>query len=930
MGEPERRVAALLMRASTVQQAEYVLFADAAEFDPDELVRELQVRQRAFAADGQAKAAALVDFYVSLVRELRPALLAAVARRHEEPDDTWQATERQASELLKQGRLDAAHDLVRAALRSVRTGSYANGRFLGIQVLIAKAMHAAGRSRGALEILDSLELGPASGRGDVAVDAMLRARLHQLRGGMYQAEAQYERARSEYASALELLQQVGSVDEELTIRLELADAQLAAGRSRDAVREYRRVLTRAESKGVAGEPLARVLNRLGEAYRKAGDAAAARSCHRRALELTDDAEVDEPRTLRAAEAWVGLGDLAADAGNGSEAAEAYFQALTKSMTVNRDATAHGMHLVASRVGRLAVPDADLLFRTAQIFRDMFSDPERYWSHHLPFRLAEAAQQGAGGDIDGSIAALRTLRGECLRRPSELKIGMEIDDRLAQALLVRGSRADRQGAFDLAWQRRSELLRSIAHRAHRANGDVPSLVVQYRASYELLVRSLLDHGREIEIPAEDRPGTAAEQDEAVELAFNLHEEYKAWVDLTLNPAGTLSTPATLHGLRDCLAADPDAENCAYVSYFCGTNATTIFVLHADTGRVTFFRTELTEATVKRTAECLRRVFDGDAGAFPPLPPLPARRPWRRGLDFFDQLAPDLLAFLPAVGRRELLCIAAEPTLTALPLSALPLPAAVDHARGNAQVLAQRHAVVQVSSATALLRTAGRPSAPGSGGVFVAGVAAREDADADRLERDIDFIAPGRSGAGTSEASGPAATRETVLAGLGAARVAHLTGHGWYDRIEPLDSGLFLAHDGQRPSKYPLTVEIRTRLRHLLTARHVLDAGLGMELLTLRACSTARRDLHSTGDIQGLAQLLQSSGARTVVGTLWDVDDDSSRRLFEDFYRRRAEEPQAPWKALWLAQRSMLEDPVVPWESHPYHWAALALFGHWRSR
>lgn len=167
-------------------------------------------------------------------------------------------------------------------------------------------------------------------------------------------------------------------------------------------------------------------------------------------------------------------------------------------------------------------------------------------------------------------------------------------------------------------------------------------------------------------------------------------------------------------------------------------------------------------------------------------------------------------------------------------------------------------------------------------------------------------------------------------MGAARVAHLTGHGWYDRIEPLDSGLFLAHDGQRPSKYPLTVEIRTRLRHLLTARHVLDAGLGMELLTLRACSTARRDLHSTGDIQGLAQLLQSSGARTVVGTLWDVDDDSSRRLFEDFYRRRAEEPQAPWKALWLAQRSMLEDPVVPWESHPYHWAALALFGHWRSR
>ncbi|MEU8976598.1 CHAT domain-containing protein [Streptomyces monashensis] len=958
MGDRERRVAALLMQADSVRRAEYVLFTHAPGIDLAVLVRELHAGRRAFERDGQAKAAALVDFYVSLVEELMPALRAADRRRGAEPAGTWEPVERDAVRLMAQGQLDGALELVRSAGAALPPDSYAVGRMSGMEWRIAEAMGAAGRHRDALRILAGLarEVGTA----DDVIQPGLRLRLHRLRGGLYRAEGEYERACSEYRAALDAVATIGEAGDELDVRSELADAHAAAGRSRQAVRECRRILTRAEAVGAGSAPRARALNRLGEAYRQAGDAAAARRCFRRTLELAGDAGVDDPRVLRAAEAWVGLGDLLVDEDDHAGAAEAYFQGLLKSMTVNRQATAQGMGMVASRMERLRAPEAELLLRTAEVFRASFPEDDRYWGHHLPFRLAEAEALAASGDAGGAAAALRLLRQEALGRRADQATVLRLEVRLARTLRADGAGgagtgprsgggADRQAAFDLLWARRCELRGTVAARGGEARGDLAALVTRHQECYGVLIGMLLDHtGAGLALP-ESGPEGAPEGDAAVELAFDLHEEYRAWVEEASAPAGVPETPATLRELRACLAADPDASRCAFVSYFCSADGDdggcVIFVVHADTGQLTVFQSSLGGGEMQRVAGRLRRAFDGDAEAFPPLPPLPARRPWRRKLDFFEDLAPGLLAFLPAVTGRELLCVAAAPALQALPLAALPLPlpSADESTRATRTLLAHRHAVVQVSSATALLRTVARPPAPADGGVLVAGVAADEDPAPERLEHDVDFIAPfivpehaGQDA--VTEVSRLSATPDAVLAALRAARVAHLTGHGWFDRAEPLDSGLLLAHDGQRPSKYPPEVEIRIRLRHLLTARHVLDAGLRLDLLTLRACSTARRDLHSTGDLQGLAHLLQASGVRSVIGTLWDVDDTSSRQLFADFYRRLSTTPETPWRALWEAQRAMLEGDGTPydtpydtpWQRHPYHWAALALFGDWRIR
>ncbi|MFJ5927689.1 hypothetical protein ACIQF6_34345 [Kitasatospora sp. NPDC092948] len=289
MGERERRVAALLLGAEDLQRAQQLLFQHAQYLDLDLLGEELLAVQRQFEADGQPRAAALAGFHLTLVQDRRDALRAADELRTREPADTWQHIERQAEELIAAGAPDAALDLVRDAARTLAADSYAAGRLLGVQWLIAEALHHAGRSREGLELLDSLDLDLTH-----PADTLVRTRLHHLRGRMYRAQAAYEHARAEFARALDAARAVGSVPDELTVRLALAESYLDAGRSRDAVRELRRLVARAGSWGAGVEDRATALGRLGTAYRAAGDPAAARACHRRVLKLTGDAGPRSP------------------------------------------------------------------------------------------------------------------------------------------------------------------------------------------------------------------------------------------------------------------------------------------------------------------------------------------------------------------------------------------------------------------------------------------------------------------------------------------------------------------------------------------------------------------------------------------------------------------------------------------------------------
>lgn len=156
---------------------------------------------------------------------------------------------------------------------------------------------------------------------------------------------------------------------------------------------------------------------------------------------------------------------------------------------------------------------------------------------------------------------------------------------------------------------------------------------------------------------------------------------------------------------------------------------------------------------------------------------------------------------------------------------------------------------------------------------------------------------------------AATVANVRQNMSRADVIHVAAHGHARPDAPLFSHLRLA-DGQ------------------LTALDCLDLELDCELVTLSACETGHAVVAAGDEPIGLTRSLLYAGARSVIQSLWRVDDEATRLLMSDLYARlrrgagRAE-------ALRAAQRGFLVDAegVSPRRTHPAFWASFALVGDW---
>src|SRR5258708_40100923 len=68
----------------------------------------------------------------------------------------------------------------------------------------------------------------------------------------------------------------------------------------------------------------------------------------------------------------------------------------------------------------------------------------------------------------------------------------------------------------------------------------------------------------------------------------------------------------------------------------------------------------------------------------------------------------------------------------------------------------------------------------------------------------------------------------------------------------------------------------------------------------------------------------AGARSVVVSLWNVNDKATAELMARFYRGMLRENKTPAAALRTAQTEMSRQKE--WQS-PYYWAAFVLQGEW---
>lgn len=96
---------------------------------------------------------------------------------------------------------------------------------------------------------------------------------------------------------------------------------------------------------------------------------------------------------------------------------------------------------------------------------------------------------------------------------------------------------------------------------------------------------------------------------------------------------------------------------------------------------------------------------------------------------------------------------------------------------------------------------------------------------------------------------------------------------------------------------------------------------IELLVLSACETAAGDQRAA---LGLAGMAVRAGARSTLASLWNLDDETSAVLMEQFYQSLSQPQATKAAALRQAQLALLQNPGY---QHPRYWAPYVLVGNW---
>lgn len=162
-------------------------------------------------------------------------------------------------------------------------------------------------------------------------------------------------------------------------------------------------------------------------------------------------------------------------------------------------------------------------------------------------------------------------------------------------------------------------------------------------------------------------------------------------------------------------------------------------------------------------------------------------------------------------------------------------------------------------------------------------------------------------GATLLAGETATRSTFIERARRSTLIHFAGHANSDATTSHGALLFAAAGNDSG---------------ILASSEVAQLRLERSpLVVLAACGTLRGDALHVAGMSSLSRAFLAAGARGVVGTLWEVEDDVSAPLFRRFHEdlRAGLEPA---EALRAAQIDALRSPE-PRLAHPATWAPVEL-------
>jgi CHAT domain-containing protein len=118
--------------------------------------------------------------------------------------------------------------------------------------------------------------------------------------------------------------------------------------------------------------------------------------------------------------------------------------------------------------------------------------------------------------------------------------------------------------------------------------------------------------------------------------------------------------------------------------------------------------------------------------------------------------------------------------------------------------------------------------------------------------------------------------------------------------------------------------------ILTAEEVASLNLtGVEWAVLSACDTGLGFIRAGEGVLGLRRAFHLAGARTVIMSLWSVEDRATRQWMQTLYRSRLERRRSTADAVRDAAVAVLRERRAHGLSgHPFFWAAFVAAGDWR--
>jgi CHAT domain-containing protein len=198
------------------------------------------------------------------------------------------------------------------------------------------------------------------------------------------------------------------------------------------------------------------------------------------------------------------------------------------------------------------------------------------------------------------------------------------------------------------------------------------------------------------------------------------------------------------------------------------------------------------------------------------------------------------------------------------------------------------------------------------------------------------------------SGAQASVTNFMQNAAGKRVIHLATHGFF--LNPhcpsgSDSSLNPSSEVQPPSASEnpllLTGLVFAGANHrqtagpgeddgILTAEEIAAINLeGLKWAVLSACDTGLGEIKSGEGVLGLRRAFQIAGARTVIMSLWPVEDSSAQEWMTTLYERHLVRGRDTATSVHEASLQVLRQRRAKGQStHPFYWAGFVAAGDWR--